>query len=106
GRNTVVRDVREVDRLGAVGVAGEVPRALEAVDVEGAAPVPVVARDRGRETGRVELQLHERASPAAPVESGRMRGRVCVAAWCATRVRPRAAVANGHAEPRCSRTPE
>ena len=69
-RRAAVGQVREVDRLGAVGVGDRVRRAarpvqgaelgLQAVDGQRGAPVGLIARDGGSVAGRIELQLGER----------------------------------------------
>src|SRR5580704_9321519 len=65
GRDSILLYEREVDGFEALVVAvGKLEGAREAVDIQGRAPVSVVAAWRvneGRHTGRVKLQLHEGA---------------------------------------------
>src|SRR2546421_2491332 len=103
GRHTVLLDEGEVRGLDAVEVAVvELAGALEVVDMEGGAPVGVVAADvvdERTKPGRVELYFEEGAPAAVDVESWGIFGCVRVAVRLAGRLRIGERVAQRHAEP-------
>src|SRR5467141_3006947 len=102
GRHTVLLDESEVRGLDAVEVAVvELAGALEVVDMEGGAPVGVIAADvvdERTKAGRVELYFEEGAAATVDIEGGRVFGGVRVAVRLAGRLRIGERVAERHAE--------
>ena len=104
GRYAVGLEEAEIDRLDAVIVAGPaaVALAFQAVDGQRRAPVGVVTADavsEGRETGRVELQLHK-GRPGAWETAARRVGIRARGTW---QQRRRIRVAHVDGEPRGDR---
>src|SRR5581483_11589347 len=94
GRHAVHLDERKIGRLKAVVIAGrESSGAFQAIDMQRGAPVGRVTadlRDKGRESGRIELHLQE----------GRAcRRRILVGIGSAGSLRERTRITERHAEP-------